>query len=94
MAEVTVQPSDFNAHKATYEGFINIGKISVVALLNVLLCLILFSFGGTAGTIFGWILMVALLIAAAVGIALGPKGWVPSAAVFGLSVLAAIVTAG
>lgn len=93
MAEVTVQPSEFDAHRATYEGFVNIGKIGVIALLNVLLCLILFSFGGTAGTIFGWILMIALLIAAAVGIALGSKGWIPSAAVFGLSVLAVIVVA-
>ncbi|MXN65310.1 aa3-type cytochrome c oxidase subunit IV [Stappia sp. GBMRC 2046] len=92
MADNNANTMEFEAHRATYEGFVNIGKISAIALLNVLLCLIMFTFGGTAGTIFGWIMVFALLIAAAVGIALGARGWIPGAAVFVMTVVLSILT--
>lgn len=93
MAENNSNSMDFEAHRATYEGFVNISKIIGVATINVLLCLILFSFGGTAGSIFGWVMIFATLIAAAIGMALGERGWMPSAVVFVLTGLVAILTA-
>ncbi len=93
MADNTARAADFEAHKATYEGFINIGKISIVSLLNVMVCLILFTYGGTAGSIFGTIMIFAILIAAAIGMAMGSRGWIPAAGLFVLSGLIAIITA-
>ena len=76
---------DYEMHESTYEGFINFSKVGVVALLNIVLCLILFAFGGTAATVFGWIMLIATLAATAIGLALGSNGWVPSAVVFVLT---------
>ncbi|NRG17306.1 aa3-type cytochrome c oxidase subunit IV [Rhizobiales bacterium] len=92
MADNNSDTMEFEAHRATYEGFVNIAKISALALFNVLLCLIMFTFGGTAGSIFGWVMVFALLIAAAIGMALGSRGWIPGAAVFVLSGILAILT--
>ncbi|MBD8876826.1 aa3-type cytochrome c oxidase subunit IV [Roseibium polysiphoniae] len=92
MSDNSAPAMDYEAHERTYEGFINFSKIGTVAVLNVMLCLILFAFGGTAATIFGWLMLVATLIATAIGMALGEKGWVPSAAVFGLTAVIAILT--
>jgi hypothetical protein len=92
MSDNSAPAMDYEMHEATYEGFINFSKVGVVAVLNIVLCLILFAFGGTAATIFGWIMLIATLVAGAVGLALGAKGWVPSAVVFGLTVVLAILT--
>ena len=92
MSDNSAPAMDYEAHEATYEGFINISKVGTVAVLNIVLCLILFSFGGTAATIFGWIMMIATIVAGAIGLALGSKGWIPSMAVFVLTALLAILT--
>ncbi|WP_417687102.1 aa3-type cytochrome c oxidase subunit IV [Roseibium sp.] len=92
MSDNSAPAMDYAAHEATYEGFINFSKVGTIAVLNVVLCLILFAFGGTAATVFGWIMLVGTLVAAAIGLALGAKGWIPSAAVFVLTGLLAILT--
>lgn len=92
MSDNSAPAMDYEMHESTYEGFINFSKVGVVAVLNILICLILFAFGGTAATVFGWIMLVATMVAGAVGLALGDKGWVPSAVVFGLTVVLAILT--
>jgi hypothetical protein len=40
---------------------------------------------------FGWIALIATLVAAAIGLAAGDKGWIPSAGVFVLAGLASII---
>ena len=92
MSDNSAPAMDYDAHERTYEGFINFSKVGVVALLNVVLCLILFAFGGTAATIFGWLMLVATLVTTGVGLALGAKGWVPVAAVFVVTAVLAILT--
>lgn len=92
MSDETAPSMDYNEHERTYDGFINFSKIGVIAVLNIVLCLILFAFGGTAAAVFGWILLIATIAASGIGIALGATGWIPSAVVFGLTVVAAILT--
>ncbi len=83
---------DYDSHESTYAGFINVSKLGTIAVLNIVLCLILFAFGGTMATVFGWVMLVATLVAVAIGFALGDSGWKPSAAVFVLTGLVAILT--
>ena len=92
MSDETAPAMDYDAHEQTYEGFINFSKIGTIAVLNIVVCLIMFAFGGTAATVFGWLLLIATLIATAVGMALGASGWIPPAAVFVLSGILAILT--
>ncbi len=92
MSDNSAPAMDYDSHERTYEGFINFSKIGTIAVLNIVLCLILFGFGGTAATVFGWIMLIATIVATAIGMALGEKGWIPSAAVFVLTGLLAIVT--
>ncbi|MCC4245416.1 aa3-type cytochrome c oxidase subunit IV [Stappia indica] len=93
MADHNAPSMDYAEHERTYNGFINFSKVGTIASLNVMLCLILFTFGGGAGTFFGWVALIATLAAAAVGLATGAKGWIPSAVVFLVTGLLAIVTA-
>jgi hypothetical protein len=81
---------DYDSHEQTYEGFINFSKIGTIAVLTIVVCLIMFAFGGTAATVFGWLMLIATLVATAVGMALGSSGWIPPAAVFVLSGILAI----
>ncbi|WP_417667698.1 aa3-type cytochrome c oxidase subunit IV [Roseibium sp.] len=92
MSDNSAPAMDYDSHERTYEGFINFSKVGTVAVLNIVLCLILFAFGGTAATVFGWIMLIATIAASAIGLALGAKGWVPSAVVFVLTGLLAILT--
>ncbi|MBO6508646.1 MAG: aa3-type cytochrome c oxidase subunit IV [Roseibium sp.] len=92
MSDENAPAMDYEAHEATYEGFINFSKVGTVAVLNIVLCLILFGFGGTTAVVFGWLMLIATMFAAAIGLALGANGWIPSAAVFVLTGLLAILT--
>jgi hypothetical protein len=83
---------DYDAHEQTYEGFINFSKIGTIAVLTIVVCLIMFAFGGTAAAVFGWLMLIATLVATAVGMALGSSGWIPPAGVFVLSGILAILT--
>lgn len=92
MSDNSAPAMDYEMHEATYEGFINFSKVGAIALFNILVCLIMFAFGGTAAHIFGWLALVATLVATAVGLALGKSGWIPVAAVFVVSGILAILT--
>lgn len=92
MSDDTAPAMDYDAHEQTYEGFINFSKVGTIAVLNIVLCLILLTFGGTAAFVFGWLMLIATLVASGIGLALGASGWIPPAAVFVLTGLLAIVT--
>lgn len=92
MSDNSVSAMDYEMHEGTYEGFINFSKVGIVSLFNILLCLIMFGLGGTSAVVFGWIMLVATIIAATVGLATGKKGWIPPAAVFVVAGVLAILT--
>ncbi len=85
MSNETAPAMDYDAHESTYEGFINFSKVGTVAVLNIVLCLILFAFGGTTAVVFGWLMLLATLIASGIGLALGASGWIPPTVVFVLT---------
>jgi len=92
MSDDTAPAMDYEAHEQTYEGFINFSKVGTIAVLNIVLCLILFAFGGTVAAVFGWQMLIATLVTSAIGVALGASGWIPPAAVFVLTGILAILT--
>lgn len=85
MSDDNAPAMDYDAHEQTYEGFINFSKVGTIAVLNIVLCLILFAFGGTAATVFGWLMLIATLVSTVVGLALGASGWIPPTVVFVLT---------
>ncbi|WP_305986803.1 aa3-type cytochrome c oxidase subunit IV [Roseibium sp. MMSF_3544] len=91
MADENTSGMDYEAHERTYEGFINFSKVGTVAVLNIVLCLILFAFGGTTAVVFGWLMLIATVVASAIGLALGDAGWIPPTAVFVLTGVLAIL---
>ncbi|GAA0776856.1 aa3-type cytochrome c oxidase subunit IV [Roseibium denhamense] len=91
MSEDNASAMDYDSHERTYEAFINFSKIGTVAVLNIVVCLILFAFGGTTAVVFGWLMLIATLVATAIGMALGASGWIPPTAVFGLTVVLAVL---
>lgn len=92
MSDDIAPAMDYKAHEQTYEGFINFSKIGTIAVLNIVLCLILFGFGGTVAHVAGWLMLIANIAATAIGGALGEKGWVAPAGVFVLTGILAILT--
>lgn len=92
MSDENVPAMDYDSHEGTYEGFINFSKVGTIAVLNIVLCLILFAFGGTAATVFGWLMLLATLVASGIGMALGASGWIPPAVVFVLTGILTILT--
>ncbi|MCX2725343.1 aa3-type cytochrome c oxidase subunit IV [Roseibium salinum] len=92
MSDENAPAMDYEAHERTYEGFINFSKVGTIAALNVMLCLIMFGFGGSVATIFGWLMLIATIVASSIGLALGATGWIPPAAVFVVTGLLAILT--
>lgn len=92
MSDENAPAMDYESHERTYEGFINFSKVGTIAALNVMLCLILFSFGGAVATVFGWLMLVATIVSSAIGLALGGTGWIPPALVFVLTGVLAVLT--
>lgn len=92
MADQTAPSMDYAEHERTYAGFINFSKVGTIAVINIMLCLALFAFGGGAGFFFGWVALIATMVAATIGLFAGEKGWIPSAVVFGITGLLAILT--
>lgn len=92
MSDENAPAMDYEAHERTYEGFINFSKVGTIAALNVMLCLIMFGFGGSVATIFGWLMLIATIVASSIGLALGATGWIPPAAVFVVTGILAILT--
>ncbi|MBO0346949.1 aa3-type cytochrome c oxidase subunit IV [Roseibium limicola] len=91
MSDNSAPSMDYPSHERTYEGFINFSKIGTIHVLTIVLCLIMFAFGGTAAHVFGWLMLIANIVATAVGMAIGEKGWIPAAGVFFLSGALAIL---
>ncbi len=83
---------DYAEHEKTYAGFIAFAKIGVIVSINVMLCLLIFGLGSGYSNLAGWVALLATIVAAVVGLALGQKGWIPSAYAFGLAGLLAILT--
>jgi len=83
---------DYEAHKETYEGFLSLVKVSVMAILNIMVALVLFAFGGSWSTWTGTIMVVLLIITGSIGLFAGPRGWIPSALVLALGVVFVILT--
>lgn len=92
MIDTVNSPMDYPEHERTYERFIGLIKLTVAGVLNVLLCLVLVAFAGSAGGMLSTLLLIATLVAAAIGLALGKRGWVPSAVVFALGVVLIVLT--
>lgn len=92
MSDETAPAMDYDSHERTYEGFINFSKVGTISVLTIVLCLVMFGFGGTAAVVFGWLMLIAMMVAAAIGVALGASGWIPPAAVFVLTGVLAILT--
>ena len=92
MSDENAPAMDYEAHERTYEAFINFSKVGTIAVLTIVVCLVMFGFGGTSAVVFGWLMLIAMVVASAIGLALGDSGWIPPAAVFGLTCILAILT--
>ncbi|WP_029059443.1 aa3-type cytochrome c oxidase subunit IV [Stappia stellulata] len=92
MSDQTTPAMDYDEHERTYAGFLNFSKVGTVALINVMICLLLLTFGGGAAAFFGTVLMIATLIAAGIGLFAGANGWIPSAVITLISSLLAVIT--
>lgn len=92
MAENTAPSMDYAEHEKTYAGFVAFTKVGVVACLNILLILSVFGFGGGWASVIGTVGLIATIVAAAIGMAAGAKGWIPSAVVFVILGLMTILT--
>jgi len=92
MSDDIAPTMDYDAHEKTYESFINFSKVGTIAVLTIVVCLIMFAFGGTAATVFGWLMLIAMTVASAIGLAIGASGWIPPAIVFVLTGILAILT--
>lgn len=92
MVDESVPKIDIAEHQNTYATFINFSMIAVVVIFNTLVCLILFGYGGSTGTVFGTIFLLASFVAGAIGMASGKRGWIPPAIVFLCSVAVWVVT--
>lgn len=92
MSDDNAPAMDYEMHEKTYEGFINASKVGTIAVLTIVLCLIMFAFGGTTAVVFGWLMLVAMLVASGLGMALGASGWIPPAVVFVLTGILTILT--
>jgi len=92
MSDNTAPAMDYAEHERTYEGFINFSKVGTIAVLTIVVCLIMFAFGGTAATIFGWLMLIAMVISSAIGLAMGASGWIPPTVIFVLTGVLAILT--
>lgn len=64
-------PMDYREHERTYDGFIALTKLTIVATIDIMIALALFAFG-TGGFWLGVILTLLTLIG--LGIALAAKG--------------------
>ena len=81
---------DFAAHLATYEGFIKGIVMACLAAGFVMVALVMFAFGKSAGVFLGFLGMVAGMVAIGIDVMSARGGWMFSIAPL---VLFALVTA-
>lgn len=82
MAENTAPTMDYAEHERTYAGFIAFTKVGIFAVLNIVLCLVIVGFGGAWAGVLATLGVIALIVAAAIGLFAGARGWIPSAILF------------
>lgn len=86
-------PMDYAEHERTYSGFIALTKITILAVIDAMLALVLFSFGGGAGFWLGTLLLLLTMIG--VGIGIFARGTVrPLVAVTVIGVLLMVISVG
>ena len=90
MADEPAPHSHYSDHLETYQTILNISKILVVAVATILVCLIVFSYGGTFGSVVGTILVILSIATSLGGLAARQGGWIAPGVVFILSGLAAL----
>lgn len=61
-------PMDYTEHERTYDGFVTLTKLSVLHVIDTLLALALFAFGGAWGFWLGIILLTLATIALVIGL--------------------------
>ena len=94
MSEESTSKMDITEHQKTYEGFIAFSQVLIIAIFNILICLVLFGFGGGFGAVLGTFLLLATAFSVLVGLSEGVGGWIVPAIVFVLCVLSWIVVVG
>ncbi len=86
-------PMDYAEHDRTYSGFIALTKISILAVIDTMLALVLYSFAGGGGFWLGTLLLILTMIG--VGIGIFARGTVrPLVAVTVIGFLLMAVTVG
>jgi hypothetical protein len=61
-------PMDYPEHERTYDGFVSLTKITVLATVITMVALAIFSFGGSWGFWLGTLLLILMMIATVIGI--------------------------
>ena len=92
MSDEAPPAMDYAEHERTYDGFIKFSKIATIGLCSLLWALVLFTFGGSYGPLFGSFILIAIVVAGIIGIFSSGDGSTPSAVVFGLATLLALFT--
>lgn len=92
MTENNAPSMDYAEHEKTYAGFLAFTKVGLIACINVVLCLLIFGLGSGYSNLAGTVALLATIVAAVVGLFAGQKGWIPSAIVFVVAGLLAILT--
>ena len=84
---------DYAEHERTYDRFLSLTNLTIVVCINVLLDLLLFGFGSPVGVWLGFLTLILLVVAGAMGLAM--QGSVkPSLAVTVIAVVFVVLTVG
>ena len=94
MSEEATSQMDVTEHQKTYEGFLAFSRVLIIAIFNILICLILFGFGGGFGAILGTFLLLATAFSVLVGLSEGERGWIVPGIVFVLCIFAWVIVVG
>ena len=91
------QDPQFEAHATTYDSFIRFSQIGTLACLNIVLCLMLHTFG--EGFFVKWLVGVggifAMIVATGIGLASKSASWRPNAILLiGFGLIAIFAFAG
>ena len=87
MSEESTAKMDITEHQKTYGGFIAFSKVLIIAIVNILICLVIFGLGGGFGAVLGTILLIATTFSVLVGLSAGARGWIVPAIVLGLCLI-------
>ena len=94
MSEEVSSQMDITEHQKTYEGFLAFSRVLIIAIFNILICLLLFGFGGGFGAVAGTVLLLATTFSVFIGLSEGERGWILTGIVFVLCLLAWVLVVG